>query len=96
MSKLALIIVATISMCLAQTVSASAPGKETAQWTDSFQEDKSDLAAAGKNPFFILVPGYYLIFEGIENGQKVELRITVLDETKNVRDSESSGPANSS
>ena len=84
MSKLALIVLVTISMCLAQTVSASAPGKETAQWTDSFQEDKSDLAAAGKNPFFILVPGYYLIFEGTENGQKVELRITVLDETKSV------------
>lgn len=82
MSKLALIKVATISMCLAQTVSASAPVKETAEWTASFQEDKSDLVAAGKNPFFILVPGYYLIFERTEKGQKVELRITVLDETK--------------
>lgn len=84
MSKLALMIVATISMCLAHIVSASAPGKEAAGWTDSFQEDKSELVATGKNPFFILLPGYYLIFEGTEKGRKAELRITVLDETKRV------------
>lgn len=84
MSKLALMIVAAISIWAAQTVSAPAFGKETATWTDSFHEDKSDLVATGKNPLFILVPGYYLIFEGTEDGQKTELRITVLDETKKI------------
>jgi hypothetical protein len=49
-------------------------------WTTEFGEDKSDLAHTGRNPYFILEPGYYLI---LEKGNE-RLTITVLAETKKV------------
>jgi hypothetical protein len=73
-----------ISICLVQIVFARSTEKETKKWTDSFTEDKSDLVATGKNPYVVLEPGYFLTFEGSEDRKKVELRITVLDETKKI------------
>jgi len=55
---------------------AKAKGK--AEWRDTFPVDKANLADAGKNPYFILEPGYRLV---LEDG-KDTLTITVLDETK--------------
>lgn len=49
-----------------------------------FNEDKADLGPTGKNPYFILEPGYYLKLEGKDHGKKAELLITVLDETRDV------------
>jgi len=47
-------------------------------WISEFQVDKSDLTTIGRNPYFILEPGYSLTLErGAER-----LRITVLDETR--------------
>jgi len=47
-------------------------------WISEFQVDKSDLTTIGRNPYFILEPGYALTLEqGTER-----LRITVLDETR--------------
>ena len=49
-------------------------------WTTEFQIDKQDLASSGRNPYFILEPGRYLVLrEG-----NVKLTITVLTETKMV------------
>jgi len=56
-------------------------GAESAKWMDSFDEEKADLAPTGKNPFFILEPGYVLRLRGPKN---TELTITVLDETKTI------------
>ena len=51
-------------------------------FTDTFIVDEKDLASTGRNPFFILEPGYQLV---LENPAKKEvLTITVLDETKKV------------
>lgn len=47
-------------------------------WRDSFLADKSNLTDTGRNPYFILEPGYRLTFE---HG-KDTLIITVLEETK--------------
>jgi hypothetical protein len=55
--------------------------KESGQWKDSFDVDKADLVSTGKNPFFILEPGYVLKFKGKDGD---ELVITVLNETKTV------------
>jgi hypothetical protein len=47
-------------------------------WMSEFQVDKSDLSTTGRNPYFILEPGYSLVLEkGTER-----LRVTVLDETR--------------
>ena len=49
-------------------------------WTREFFVDKSDLTHTGRNPYFILEPGYQLVLEG----KTVRLMITVLDETRTV------------
>jgi hypothetical protein len=53
---------------------------ELAGWTTEFVVDRKDLVSAGRNPYYILEPGYQLVLEG---GNE-RLVITVLDETKMV------------
>ena len=52
--------------------------KDTEGWTTEFGEDKKDLTHTGRNPFFILEPGHYII---MESGDERMVH-TVLDETK--------------
>src|SRR5437870_6464641 len=47
-------------------------------WRDSFPVDKADLADHGRNPYFILEPGYRLYLE--HGGEK--LVVSVLNDTK--------------
>ena len=54
--------------------------KVTDSWTSEFRVEKGELSATGRNPYFVLEPGYRLILEG----GKERLVITVLDETKTV------------
>ena len=49
-------------------------------WTSEFPIDKQDLASTGRNPYFILEPGYTIVLRG---GNE-ELTVTVLNETKMV------------
>jgi len=51
------------------------------QWTRHFSEAASDFASTGRNPYFVLEPGYVLTFQGTEEGVKADLTITVLGET---------------
>ena len=53
-------------------------------WTERFSIDEGELTHTGRNPYFVLEPGYQLAFEGKEKGKPVALTITVLDETKQV------------
>jgi hypothetical protein len=55
-----------------------------AKFTETFGVDKSDLASAGSNRFFVLTPGFQTTFEGKEGGKQTVLTITVLNETKMV------------
>lgn len=59
---------------------AAKPGDAAAGFQDTFKVDKAKLADTGEGTYFILVPGYKLIFED----GKDTLTITVLDETKMV------------
>jgi hypothetical protein len=64
---------------------ASAAGKDKARsaqpsWRTAFPVDKADLADHGRNPYFILEPGYRLT---LENGPE-RLVVSVLDETRMV------------
>jgi hypothetical protein len=49
-------------------------------WSADFAVEKPELAASGRNPYFILEPGYVLI---LEEGDE-QVTITVLDETRRV------------
>jgi len=51
-------------------------------YTDSFLVDEKDLASTGRNPYFILEPGYQLTFESED--KKETLTVTVLEETKKI------------
>ncbi len=51
-------------------------------WLDAFEVSPASFATTGRNPYFVLEPGYRLTFEGKEDGKLVRLVITVLDETK--------------
>ena len=49
-----------------------------ASWTDQFVVEPNDLTSTGRNPYFVLEPGYQLT---LENGAE-RLVVTVLNETK--------------
>jgi len=52
----------------------------TGDWTSVFLVEPDELVSVGRNPYFVLEPGYYLVLEG--GGER--LIITVLNETKKV------------
>lgn len=58
--------------------------KDKREWTSTFNVEEGDLTPTGRNPYFILEPGYQLHYEGREDGKVVTLTITVLKETKKV------------
>ena len=58
--------------------------EEDEEFTDDFRLDGCTFASTGKNTYFILEPGYQLVFEGREDGKRVGLTATVLDRTKRV------------
>ncbi|HSE42590.1 MAG TPA: hypothetical protein VLH08_17615 [Acidobacteriota bacterium] len=64
-------------MCLPILLFAHSPA-----YTDQFFTDRCKFSSTGRNPYFILEPGYELILEGEEDGEQVRLIVTVLDETK--------------
>lgn len=55
-------------------------GGDDRLWTSKFSVERSELATTGRNPYFILEPGYQLV---LENGSG-RLTISVLNETKTV------------
>lgn len=59
----------------------------TAEWRDAFEVDTATLATTGRNPFFILEPGYRIVLEDaesspVENTPKARVIITVLGDTE--------------
>jgi hypothetical protein len=52
------------------------------EWKASFDLENCDFASTGENSYFILEPGYQVILEGEEDGEELQLTMTVLDETK--------------
>lgn len=72
--RLALVLMAAITTLACVSASAAA----AADWTSEFTLDKSDLASTGRNPYFILEPGYQLVLKDDEG----VLTVTVLNDTK--------------
>ena len=55
----AILALTLLTGCLA----SSAQEKDGPVFTDTFIVDEKDLATTGRNPYFILEPGYQLYFE---------------------------------
>jgi hypothetical protein len=53
-------------------------------FTKSFNVDAGEWMSTGSNPFFVLEPGYELVFSGTEDGEDLTLTILVTEETKKV------------
>lgn len=68
--------------CASRLGNAAEEKKKADGWQEKFSEDKSDLVSTGKNPFFILEPGYVLTLESSGEKAKGQLIVTVLPETK--------------
>lgn len=56
-------------------------GARRLTFTDTFGIERCTFASRGRNPYFILVPGHRLDFEGQDKGAVVHLTITVLEDT---------------
>ena len=64
-------------------VSSSSPSLQTSFLTNQPLEN-CNFASTGKNDYFILEPGYQVILEGEEDGEKLQLIMSVMNETKMV------------
>src|SRR5262245_7865662 len=73
-------IMAGVAVSRAGTVALDAQSKTTDRWTRDFGAENGELSPTGRNPYFILEPGYQLTLR--DGGS--QLVITVLDETKPV------------
>jgi hypothetical protein len=62
--------------------STSLSTDETTEWMSSFNLENCDFASTGENSYFILIPGYQVTLEGEEDGEDLQLVMTVLNETK--------------
>jgi hypothetical protein len=51
-------------------------------WMTSFDLENCDFASSGENNYFVLKPGYQVILGGQEDGEELQLVMTVLNETK--------------
>jgi hypothetical protein len=57
---------------------------EEEEFTDEFFIERCTFATTGRNPYFVLDPGFQLVFAGEEDGEELDLVITVLDDTEEV------------
>ena len=62
--------------------------QSTNEYTTFFRTEDCTFTSTGRNPFFILEPNYQLTLAGEEEGQRVELTITVLNETREINGTE--------
>lgn len=57
---------------------------EEPEYTSDFRLEDCRFRTTGENPYFILEPGYQLVYEGEEDGETLRLEITVLNETETI------------
>ena len=64
------IVVFTFVVFLNGSMMAQAVDEETG-YTDNFQTERCTFIDDGENAYYILRPGYQMVFEGIEDGEHV-------------------------
>ena len=75
---------ATAFLIAALSSAGRAADTDVREFTSKFAVNTADLSPTGRNPYFVLEPGYQMYYEGRDEGQAATLTITVLDETKNI------------
>ena len=65
---------------------ASSKSSPDSKFTDSFNLKNCTFSTTGSNPYFILEPGYRLVFKGVSDNEPVNVTTTVLNQTKVVGD----------
>jgi len=77
--------VLTVPAMLTALLTVTNLSAQEPQFTDEFMfETCKGFSSKGSNPFFILEPGYRLIYAGEEGGVEIGLTVTVLDQTRRV------------
>jgi hypothetical protein len=79
-SQTRLVIAATAAVAIASLGGATTAWQADASWTQHFLIEGNELRSTGRNPYFVLEPGFELV---LEDGNE-RLTITVLAETKTV------------
>lgn len=80
-----MVVAAVLGAARALTAQDSVGEKKPEQaWTEQFGEDDADLGPTGKNPYWVLEPGYEVVLAGKDKGRAVKLVISVLDETRKI------------
>jgi hypothetical protein len=51
-------------------------------FTQEFFIERCTFASTGRNPFLVLDPGFRLVLEGVDDGEEIELIVSVLAETE--------------
>jgi hypothetical protein len=69
-----------VAGALAVPAAARQSSKDDSGWTTAFGAEAGELASTGRNPYFVLEPGYQLT---LEDG-KDRLVVTVLNDTKTI------------
>ena len=77
--RLALVVLLSLSAIPVDSGQRSRANNQDA-WTNVFAVEPGELTATGRNPYFVLEPGYQLVLEG----GTVRLTITVLDAIRTV------------
>ncbi len=72
------LLVALCSVACHVDAKAADPAPGNDGWTAEFGVEKDELSPTGRNPWFVLEPGYQLVLEG----GNVQLTITALNETR--------------
>jgi len=72
------LVTVTLVVAIGAAIWVAWPQPEDHTFADQFTVDRGGLSATGRNPFFVLEPGYRLSYEGAGD----QLVITVLDDTE--------------
>lgn len=80
MRKVLRSLTAFVILLFMTAIGASGQKTDDRPWTERFSVEKGELSSTGRNPYFILEPGYQLV---LENGTE-RLAVTVLHETKTI------------
>ena len=73
---------APVAPAVAAPESPDAGATATPEWRDAFSVTAAALRPEGDNPYFPLRPGRVMKYAGTEDGERVELVITVTDKTE--------------
>ncbi len=79
-----LVVAVVLGSLIAGVGSSLARDTRRTEYTDRFFEEDCQFTTEGRNPYFILEPGYTLILGGRTPDGEVRLTIAVTDETRNV------------